>query len=81
MVIDSQPLTVAILCSLLFGERLSSSGLIGLGIGVVGLLLLELPDSPTGGLDIAQLAHPPEGLEWMFLSAQVRRVDDDWHNA
>ena len=43
MIIDSQPLTVALLASVLFGERLGALGFVGLGLGVVGLCLLEVP--------------------------------------
>ena len=43
MIIDSQPLTVALLASLLFGERLGLLGFLGLGLGVLGLCLLEVP--------------------------------------
>ena len=43
VIIDSQPLSVALLAALLFGEALSPVGIAGLFIGVAGLLLLELP--------------------------------------
>lgn len=43
VIIDSQPLSVALLAALLFGEALSPLGISGLFIGVAGLLLLELP--------------------------------------
>ncbi|GJP56713.1 hypothetical protein CLOM_g15927 [Closterium sp. NIES-68] len=43
VIIDSQPLTVAILAALLFGETISKTGALGLVLGVVGLLLLEVP--------------------------------------
>ncbi|GLC43811.1 hypothetical protein PLESTB_000910500 [Pleodorina starrii] len=43
VIIDSQPLTVAVLASLLFGERLSGLGVVGLALGVAGLALLEVP--------------------------------------
>ena len=45
VIIDSQPLTVALLASLLFGEKLGSAGVAGLFIGVAGLFLLEVPPS------------------------------------
>ena len=48
VIIDSQPLTVAVLAALLFGEELTTASYVGLGLGVVGLSLLELPvDSLT----------------------------------
>lgn len=43
VIIDSQPLSVALLAALLFGEALSGLGVAGLFIGVAGLLLLEVP--------------------------------------
>jgi drug/metabolite transporter (DMT)-like permease len=53
VIIDSQPLTVAVLASLFFGERLGKLGVLGLGMGVAGLLLLEVPPEvlSTGFLD------------------------------
>jgi len=43
VIIDSQPLTVAILASIFFGETLGAAGIGGLALGVVGLSLLEIP--------------------------------------
>lgn len=42
MIIDSQPITVAILAALLFGESIGLVGAAGLLLGVIGLLLLEV---------------------------------------
>lgn len=42
VIIDSQPLTVAILAALLFGESIGLVGATGLVLGVIGLLLLEV---------------------------------------
>jgi drug/metabolite transporter (DMT)-like permease len=42
VIIDSQPLTVAVLAALLFGESLGPVAILGLGLGVVGLVLLEV---------------------------------------
>ena len=42
VIIDSQPLTVAILASLLFGETIGYLGALGLLTGVFGLCLLEV---------------------------------------
>ncbi len=72
VIIDSQPLTVALLASLLFGERLSAVGYGGLVAGVAGLCLLEVPpaalqalvtDGPAGALDRAQLRVPPRACQ------------------
>lgn len=43
IIIDSQPITVALLASLFFNERLKPLGYAGLALGVAGLLLLEVP--------------------------------------
>jgi drug/metabolite transporter (DMT)-like permease len=56
VIIDSQPLTVALLASVLFGETLGWTGVAGLALGVVGLLLVELPEQNV----LALLAGPPD---------------------
>lgn len=43
VIIDSQPLTVAVLAAVLFRERLSAPAILGLLVGVAGLGLLEVP--------------------------------------
>ncbi|XLT01273.1 hypothetical protein HN51_050624 [Arachis hypogaea] len=50
VIIDSQPLTVAVLAALLFGESIGIVGAAGLVLGVVGLVLLEgaIVTSPKG---------------------------------
>jgi drug/metabolite transporter (DMT)-like permease len=42
VIIDLQPLTVAVLASLLFGESIGAIGAGGLILDVIGLLLLEV---------------------------------------
>ncbi|NES18082.1 MAG: DMT family transporter [Symploca sp. SIO3E6] len=44
VMIDSQPLTVALLSALLFGEIIGLWGWLGLGIGILGISLIGLPD-------------------------------------
>lgn len=44
VMIDSQPLAVALMALWLFGERIGLWGWLGLGIGVAGISLLGLPD-------------------------------------
>ncbi len=51
VIIDSQPLSVAVLAAVLFGEKLTPLGVLGLGLGVAGLGLLEVP-----GQDLAEAA-------------------------
>jgi drug/metabolite transporter (DMT)-like permease len=49
VIIDSQPLTVAALSALLYGEALTPAGVAGLAVGVAGLCLLEVPPSALVG--------------------------------
>uniref|UniRef100_A0A0E0EZB7 EamA domain-containing protein n=1 Tax=Oryza meridionalis TaxID=40149 RepID=A0A0E0EZB7_9ORYZ len=71
VIIDSQPLTVAVLAALLFGESIGAIGVGGLVLGVVGLLLLEVPALSVEGNDTAIWGS---GEWWMFLSAQSMAV-------
>lgn len=64
MIIDSQPLTVALLASLLFGERLGPLGFVGLGLGVLGLCLLEVPPDVLQG-------EPSHGLRIIVSTARA----------
>jgi drug/metabolite transporter (DMT)-like permease len=50
VIIDSQPLTVAVLAAVLFGERLAPPAIAGLALGVAGLALLEAPPETVAGL-------------------------------
>jgi drug/metabolite transporter (DMT)-like permease len=50
VMIDSQPLAVALLSSILFGEIIGLWGWLGLGIGVLGISLIGLPDRWIFGL-------------------------------
>jgi drug/metabolite transporter (DMT)-like permease len=58
VIIDSQPLSVAVLAALLFGESLSAAAVAGLFVGVAGLLLLEVPQELLNSL----LAGGPAAL-------------------
>lgn len=44
VMIDSQPLAVALLASWLFGERIGLWGWLGMALGITGISLLGLPD-------------------------------------
>ena len=44
VIIDTQPLTVAVLSAWLFGEIIGLYGFIGLGMGILGISLIGLPD-------------------------------------
>jgi len=82
VIIDSQPLTVALLASVLYGEQLTAAGIAGLFVGVAGLSLLEVPPevisslAQGGGLPSAEAPSLPapsiwdSGEWWMLLAAQ-----------
>ncbi|XVF71014.1 hypothetical protein PTKIN_Ptkin12aG0000400 [Pterospermum kingtungense] len=71
VIIDSQPLTVAILAALLFDESIGLVGAAGLVLGVIGLLLLEVP---ALALDESNFSLWGSGEWWMFLAAQSMAV-------
>ena len=83
VIIDSQPITVALLAAVLFGERLAPRGVAGLAVAVLGLALLEHV-SPAGllsggGAGVAGAAGAAgslwdSGEWWMFLAAQSMAV-------
>lgn len=71
VIIDSQPLTVAILAALFFGESIGFLGAAGLVLGVIGLLLLEAPSLAVDGSNFSLWQS---GEWWMLLSAQSMAV-------
>ncbi|KAK9115470.1 hypothetical protein Sjap_014417 [Stephania japonica] len=69
LIIDSQPLTVALLASFFYGESIGPLRASGLLLGLIGLLLLQLPPA----LDLSFQAPPSlwgTGEWWMLLAAQ-----------
>lgn len=86
VIIDSQPLTVAVLASLLFGETLGAEGVAGLMLGVLGLVLLEAPpevltsilngDGPDATMNVLNFDGNlwDSGEWWMLLAAQSMAV-------
>lgn len=78
VMIDSQPLAVALLSVWLFQERIGLWGWLGLGIGVLGISLIGLPDgwimnllpgsAIAPSIDIQQLFH---NGEWLMLLAAL----------
>ncbi|MDA9098063.1 DMT family transporter [bacterium] len=90
VIIDSQPLTVAVLASIIYGETLAPAGVAGLGLGVVGLLMLELPQAAidqilhgdvqgaigavTSGTLTTEGGLWDSGEWWMLLAAQSMAV-------
>ncbi|XP_031096362.1 WAT1-related protein At3g02690, chloroplastic-like isoform X2 [Ipomoea triloba] len=71
VIIDSQPLTVSVLAVLLFGESIGFIGAAGLVLGVIGLLLLEVP---VLVLDDGKFSFWGSGEWWMLLAAQCMAV-------
>ncbi|KAE9594452.1 hypothetical protein Lal_00001312 [Lupinus albus] len=71
VIIDSQPLTVAVLAALLFGESIGIVGAAGLVLGVIGLVLLELPSL---SFDQSNFSLWGSGEWWMLLAAQSMAV-------
>ncbi|KAJ9172891.1 hypothetical protein P3X46_016085 [Hevea brasiliensis] len=71
VIIDSQPLTVAVLAALLFGESIGLVGAAGLVLGVIGLSLLELP---ALAIDESNFSLWGSGEWWMLLAAQSMAV-------
>ncbi|XVF20446.1 hypothetical protein REPUB_Repub12eG0001100 [Reevesia pubescens] len=71
VIIDSQPLTVAVLAALLFDESIGLVGAAGLALGVIGLLLLEVP---ALALDESNFSLWGSGEWWMLLAAQSMAV-------
>lgn len=61
VMIDSQPLAVALMALWLFGERIGLWGWLGLGLGVLGISLLGLPDEWI--LAVLQTGTLPAGLQ------------------
>ncbi|MEW6491249.1 MAG: EamA family transporter [Cyanobacteriota bacterium] len=78
VMIDSQPLAVALLSGLLFGEIIGLWGWLGLGVGVLGISLIGLPDEWVFSLfqgNSLPLAFSWQQLfqsgEWLMLLASL----------
>mmetsp|Transcript_3784 Transcript_3784/g.6663 ORF Transcript_3784/g.6663 Transcript_3784/m.6663 type:complete len:571 (-) Transcript_3784:533-2245(-) len=75
VIIDSQPLTVAILASIFFGETLGTKGIVGLFLGVLGISLVEISEETFSNLlygasEYADISLWDRGEWWMLLAAQ-----------
>lgn len=78
VMIDSQPLAVALLSSWFFGEIIGLWGWLGLGIGVLGISLIGLPDrwiyslfaGDFGAINLHWLGLFDNG-EWLMLLASL----------
>jgi drug/metabolite transporter (DMT)-like permease len=64
VMIDSQPLAVALLSSWLFGEIIGIWGFLGLSLGILGISLIGIPDA----------------LIWDWLAGNFTTVSFSWQN-
>lgn len=78
VMIDSQPLAVALLAFWLFGERIGLWGWLGLAIGITGIACIGLPDEwilelfqGSQGVFHGELALTLDGMTHLFDSGQV----------
>lgn len=83
VMIDSQPLAVALMALWLFGEQIGLVGWLGLGLGVAGISLLGLPDDWILGLfqgNLSAVSWEPgvsllhqlfQNGEWLMLLAAL----------
>lgn len=78
VMIDTQPLVVAVLCAWLFSEIIGWWGWLGLFIGIFGISLIGLPDElllniTHSGANIANLSWSSfwEHGEWLMLLASL----------
>lgn len=72
VMIDSQPLIVALLALWLFDERVGLWGWLGLSVGVVGISLIGLPEEWM--LDFLKGSWLGSGLNHLSWSAPVQRL-------
>jgi drug/metabolite transporter (DMT)-like permease len=78
VMIDSQPLVVALLSRFLFGEIIGFWGFIGLAIGILGISLIGFPDRWFFSLlsgDLSSISFDWQNLfdngEWLMLLASL----------
>jgi drug/metabolite transporter (DMT)-like permease len=70
VMIDSQPLAVALLSAWLFGEIIGGWGFLGLGLGILGISLIGLPDEWIWGLFKGSFTLAPLNLSGLFHSGE-----------
>jgi len=84
VMIDSQPLAVALMARILFGERIGPWGFLGLGFGIVGISLIGLPDNwivqgwERGLPGLAHLLNAPFRLDGLRSLAQQLFHSGEW---
>lgn len=67
VMIDSQPLAVALMARWLFGEQIGMWGWLGLALGIVGISFLGLPDEWILSLFQGQIAIAPNAWGWPLV--------------
>jgi drug/metabolite transporter (DMT)-like permease len=70
VMIDSQPLAVALMARFLFGEQVGLWGWLGLAFGVLGISLLGLPQDWITGLLHGQSTLSPDFLSQLLQNGQ-----------
>ena len=70
VMIDSQPLAVALLSSFLFGEVIGLFGFLGLAMGIIGIALIGLPEELIFNLFQAKSINLSFSLENLFENGQ-----------
>jgi drug/metabolite transporter (DMT)-like permease len=70
VMIDSQPLAVALMARFLFGEQVGLWGWLGLAFGVLGISLLGLPQDWIMGLLHGQSSLSPDFLSQLLQNGQ-----------
>jgi len=73
VIIDTQPVTVALLAAALFGQKLEPRAVAGLALGVAGLAVLEA-GGPAGSGWADGVPLSERGELWMFFAAQSMAV-------
>ncbi|NJK42056.1 MAG: DMT family transporter [Acaryochloridaceae cyanobacterium SU_2_1] len=70
VMIDSQPLAVALLALVLYGERIGLWGWLGLGIGIVGISCIGLPETWIVQITTGEWLHQNWRplLSWHYVS-------------
>lgn len=74
ILIDAQPLVVAILARFFFGDKIGFWGTIGLAIGIAGICLCGLPEEQiyallNEGIPFGNLSSNLNGFSWSALAA------------
>ena len=67
VMIDSQPLAVALMARWLFGEQIGVWGWLGLALGIAGISFLGLPDEWILSLFQGQIAIAPDAWGWPLV--------------